>query len=159
MSSRVPGSSDWRSTIRRERLVASVCPRPPLESARDAPGEEFDRLASPVKFVLKLLEFWDLKADDSVGLLGFDPMDADHVAAVLGGTGRFRGRDVGDRISHLFWIRKTLWSLFRDIETENQWLREPHSMLDERSPLSLLVSGSMEDLLLAREYVEAAAGR
>lgn len=31
-------------------------------------------------------------------------------------------------------------------------------MLDENSPLSLLVSGSMEDLLLAREYVEAAVG-
>ena len=139
-----------RSTIRHERLVA-------IESAGDAAGEESDRLAGLV--VLKLLKFWRLEVDDAVGLLGFDPADADHVATVLGGPERFRGQDVRDRISHLFRIRKTLWSLFRDLETENQWLREPHSMLDEKSPLSLLVSGSMEDLLLVREYVEAAAGR
>ena len=146
-----------RSTIRHERLVAGVRPRPQIESAGDAAGEESDRLAGHV--VLKLLEFWRLEADDVVGLLGLDPVDADHVAAVLGGAERFRGQDVRDRTAHLFRIRKTLWSLFRDLETENQWLREPHSMLDEKSPLSLLVSGSMEDLLLVREYVEAAAGR
>ena len=159
MSCRVSGKPDWRIAIRHEPLVARVCPRPPHESAGDAPGEASNRLAGPVQFVLKLLELWHLEADDAVGLLGFDPMDADHVAAVLGGTERFRRRDVRDRISHLFWIRKTLWPLFRNLETENQWLREPHSTLAGRSPLSLLVDGSMEDLLLAREYVEAAAGR
>ena len=31
-------------------------------------------------------------------------------------------------------------------------------MLDDKSPLSLLIEGSMEDLLLTREYVDSAAG-
>ena len=130
------------------------------ESVCKASGEKPDsRLTGPIQFVLKLLDFWRLETNDTVGLLGFDSVDADHVAAVLGGNEQFRGRDVRDRISHLFWIRKTLWSFFRDLEAENDWLREPHSMLDDRSPLSLLIGGSMEDLLLAREYVDAAAGR
>lgn len=142
--------------------MATMQHRSPGEDATagGAPREKSDRLAGPpVQFALKLVELWRLETDAAVGLLGFDPMDADYAAAALGGPEQFRARDIRDRISHLFWIRKTLWSLFRDIETENQWLREPHAMLDERSPLSLLVSGSMEDLLLAREYVEAAAGR
>ena len=125
----------------------------------EAPGEYSVRLRGPVQFVWKLLEFWRLEAHDAVGLLGFDSEDTDYVSAVLCGLEHFRGRDVRDRISHLFWIRKTLWSLFRDLDVENEWLREPHSMLDDRSPLSLLLGGSMEDLLLTREYVDAASGR
>ena len=32
-------------------------------------------------------------------------------------------------------------------------------MLNERSPMDLMLEGSMENLLLVRDYVEAAAGR
>ena len=42
---------------------------------------------------------------------------------------------------------------------ENEWLRERHEMLDDKAPMDLLLDGSMEDLLLVKEYVEAAAGR
>ena len=116
-------------------------------------------LTGPVQFVLKLLQFWHLQRDEVVGLLGFGRVDAAHVAAVLDGREQFRGRDVRDRIAYLFRIRETLWMLFRDLEVENEWLREPHSLLDERSPLSLLTGGSMEDLLLVKEYVDTVAGR
>ena len=133
--------------------------RPPVESTCGVPHEQSSRLTGPIQFILKLLEFWRLEPNDAVGLLGFDPSDSDHVAAVLAGNEQFRGRDVRDRLSHLFRIRKTLWSLFRDLDTENEWLREPHALLNDRSPLSLLVGGSMEDLLLAREYVDSAAGK
>ena len=129
------------------------------KSEFDVHKEEPGRLAGPIQFILRLLELWHLEVRDAVGMLGFDPSDTDHVAAALAGREQLRGRDVRDRISHLFWIRRTLWSLFRDIQTENDWLRERHSMLDDRSPLSLVVDGSMEDLLLAREYVDTVAGR
>lgn len=133
--------------------------RSPIESTCGVAREKSNRLTGSVQLILKLLEFWRLEPNDAVGLLGFDPSDSDHVAAVLAGNEQFRGRDVRDRLSHLFRIRKTLWSLFRDLDTENEWLREPHALLNDRSPLSLLVGGSMEDLLLAREYVDAAAGK
>lgn len=117
------------------------------------------RLAGPIQFLRKLLDHWNLKPTDAVGLLGFDPLDASHVAGALDGSGVIRGRDVNDRIAHLISIRATLWSLFRDLDVENDWLREPHAALDNEPPLSLLLGGSMEDLLLVREYVDAAAGR
>ena len=56
------------------------------------------------------------------------------------------------------YIRKSLWIFFQDLEVENDWLREPQEMLNERMPLSLLKSGSMEDLQLLREYVDAMTG-
>ena len=117
------------------------------------------RLIGPVQFVLKLMEFWHLTPDQVVGLLGFDENDADHVAAALRGTVMLRGRDVRDRIAYLFAIRATLHSLFRDLDVENEWLREPHSILHGESPLALMSNGSVEDLLLVKEYVDTVAGR
>jgi len=105
------------------------------------------------------MEFWSLRRDQVVGLLGFDQSDADHVAAVLDGLETFRGRDVRDRIAYLFAIRATLSSLFRDLGVENEWLREPHWLLHEQSPMALLLKGSIEDLLIVKEYVDTVAGR
>ena len=88
-----------------------------------------------------------------------DPDDRSCAEDVLNGRAILKGRDARDRIAHLYRIRKILSALFRDEEVENQWLREPHAMLNERSPMDLMLDGSMENLLLVREYVEAAAGR
>lgn len=131
------------------------------EIGRKFRGQEAStsRLTGPIQFVLKLLDSWRLETHHAVDLLGFGLEDADYVFAVLRGDGKFPGRDVRDRIAHLFHIRATLRSLFRDLDTENDWLREPHPLLDGRSPLSLMLGGSMEDLLLAKEYVQSAAGR
>ena len=70
-----------------------------------------------------------------------------------------RGRDAKNRIAYLFRIRKMLSALFGDKNVENEWLRERHEMLDDKAPMDLLLEGSMENLLLVKEYVEAAAGR
>lgn len=121
-------------------------------------GETTRRLTGPVQFVLKLMDSWRLDNGDAVRLLGFDPEDSEYISAVLDGRRQLRGRDARDRIAHLFCIRRTLWSLFRNLGVENEWLRERHSMLNGKSPMSLILEGSMEDLLLAREYVESAAG-
>ena len=117
------------------------------------------RLTGPVRFVRKLKQFWHLKTAEVVGLLGFDRADTDHVAAALNGIVTFRGRDVRDRIAYLFAIRATLSSLFRDLDIENEWLREPHSLLHGKSPLTLLSNGSVDDLLVVKEFVDTVAGR
>jgi uncharacterized protein (DUF2384 family) len=56
-------------------------------------------------------------------------------------------------------MRSTLSALFQNEEVENEWLRERHAMLDDQVPLRLLMEGSMENLLLIKEYVDAVAGR
>ena len=116
------------------------------------------RLAGPIQFFWKLLDFWHLDESDAVKLLGFDLAEAEYAREVMRGGRQLVGRDLKDRLAHLFHIRRTLWSLFRNLDVENEWLRERHSILNGGSPLSLMLKGSMEDLLLAREYVESAAG-
>ena len=117
------------------------------------------RLTGPVQFLKKLLETWQLDAACATVLLGLDPEDASQAANVLAGVSMLKGRDAKDRITHLYQIRKTLSGLFRDEHVENAWLREPHKWLNEKSPMDLILEGSMENLLLVREYVDAAAGR
>ena len=117
------------------------------------------RVAGPVQFLNNLLESWQLKSMHATVLLGLDPGDESYAGAVLTGRVPLKGRDAKDRIAHLYQIRKTLSALFRDEAVENEWLREPHTLLNERSPMDLMLEGSMEHLLLVREYVDAAAGR
>ena len=156
----------WRSVLSGNNLAAHHISltalglkKPFLSSS--APIMSFSppkRLSGPVQFVLKLLDYWRLSRDDAVSILGFDPTDSDYVKDILNGMASLRGRDVRDRIAHLFHIWTTLSSLFQDRDVENDWLRESHALLDERSPLNLLLSGAMENLLLVKEYVDAAAG-
>ena len=117
------------------------------------------RLTGPVQFIVKLLDTWKLEPDKATVLLGFEESWRDHVEGILSGREPLSGRDAKDRVVHLLHIRGTLSVLFQDREVENEWLREPRSLLHDKSPLDLLLEGSMENLLLLREYVETMAGR
>ena len=130
----------------------------------DAPLEDFAEtrqpgLTGPIMFVRILLRTWGLSRTDAIPLLGLEKSDSSYARDLLNGRVTLRGRDIKDRIAYLFRIRKTLSALFRDEEVENEWLREPHNALDGQNPMALLLEGSMENLLLVKEYVEADAGR
>ena len=128
-----------------------------MTPTRESP--DHGRLSGPIWFVEKLLKTWRLERGDAVPLLGLEPSDLSYATDVFAGRATLRGRDAKDRIAYLFRIRKTLSALFRDEDVENEWLRERHEMLDDKAPMDLLLDGSMENLLLVKEYVEAAAGR
>ena len=117
------------------------------------------RLAGPVQFIKKLLDAWRLEEKDAASLLGLEPSDPRYAADLLAGRAAIEGRDAKDRIAYLFLIRATLDSLLRDEDVENDWLRAPHAMLDDKTPMTLLLEGSMENLLLVKEYVEVVSGR
>ena len=117
------------------------------------------RLTGPMQFLRKLLNTWRLSQADAIYLLGLDESDLSFVDTLLNGRVGLRSRDFKDRVAYLFRIRKTLSALFRDEKVENDWLREPHDALDGQTPMNIMLEGSMENLLLVKEYVEAAAGR
>ena len=117
------------------------------------------RITGPIKFVNQLLATWQLEAEKACILLGLEPSRLPYVNAVLQGYETLTGRDAKDRIAHLFQIRKLLSALFRDEAVENEWLREPQDVLKGKVPMDLLLEGSMENLLLVREYVERVTGR
>ena len=115
-------------------------------------------LPVPIRLILRLLEDWQLEKNDAASLLGFEDSELDYVSDVQSGYELLKRQDAKPRIANLLYIRKSLWIFFQDLEVENDWLREPQEMLNERMPLSLLKSGSMEDLQLLREYVDAMTG-
>ena len=117
------------------------------------------RITGPVQFVNQLLATWDLEPESACILLGFKPSQFTYVNNVLQGHETLRGRDAKDRIVHLIQIRILLSALFRDEAVENEWLREPRDALKGKTPMELLLEGSMEKLLLVREYVELVTGR
>lgn len=117
------------------------------------------RLAGPLQFIDELLQTWQLNPEDAAPLLGLGPAERQCVRDLLTGRAALRGRDIEDRVVHLFRIRKTLSALFLSEESENKWLRETHPALEGETPMQRLLDGSMESLLLVKECVEAAAGR
>lgn len=160
-----PGSrrrGKYAGLFRNPRIRSRSAVARSSEAARtqspSALGSPLRRPTGPIQFALRLADFWHLSRDDLAGLLGFRPGDKAHAGALLTGRAELHGRDVRDRIAHLFRIRESLHSLFRDLEVENEWQREPHELLEGKSPMSLMVGGSMEDLLLVSEYVDEVAG-
>lgn len=124
-----------------------------------APTPFRGRLTGPIQFFGNLLETWKLNREDAVPLLGFEKTNRPYVEHLLNGHAALLGRDVKDRIAYLFEIRRTLAALFLDEDVENAWLREAHAMLNDQVPMELLLEGTMENILLVRDFVDVAAGR
>ena len=128
------------------------------ESPSAAPASVAPRLTGPIQLLNKILETWQLDKVDAVPLLGLEPSDQGYAAEVLAGRTALRGRDAKDRLAYLIQMRMTLSAWFRDEAVENEWLREPQNPLDGEVPMDLLLEGSMENLLIVKEYIEAATG-
>ena len=116
------------------------------------------RIAAPVQFISKLLTTWNLAERDAAWLLGFEETEEIHVENIMSGRAPLTGRDIKDRIACLFEIRRALSAWLQDDAVENEWLREPHHLLDDQSPMNLLREGSMENLFVVREYIGMATG-
>lgn len=112
----------------------------------------------PIQLLNKILNSWRLDELDAISLLGLEPSDKDYAEDVLAGRKALKGRDAKDRLAYLIQMRMTLSAWFQDEAVENEWLREPQDLLDGKVPMDLLLEGSMENLLLVKEYVEAATG-
>ena len=109
----------------------------------------------------KLMNDWGLFKKDMATLLGldFDASGQEYVENLLNGTCSFSGRDTRYRMAQLIQIREILFALFKNHEVENEWLREKQSMLNDKTPMDLLLEGPMKNLVLVREFVETVAGR
>jgi len=115
-------------------------------------------LSGHVQFFLKLLACWQLDEDDAYKLLGYELSESNYVKNILSGATPLIGRDIKDRLALLIIIRKRLDGLFKDLTVENEWLREKRAEIGNQSPMDLLLSGSMENLLLAKQFIEFVSG-
>lgn len=117
------------------------------------------RLTGPVRFATLIKESWNLSLSEMAVVLGYEPQDVEYVEDALNGLATVRGRDFKDRVVCLYSIYSRLVALFRNDSAINEWLREAQVDLGQRSPLQIMLNGSMEDLYRVRYFVERIAGR
>jgi hypothetical protein len=122
------------------------------------PGQQSSMPSSLIKFLQSLIRLWGLERDAAATLLGLEPRSIADALAVFEGRVAPTTRDQTARIGELFTIRKRLSSLFRNIEAENEWLRQPNPLLGNETPLELLLEGSFANLLRVRYLVDHIAG-
>ena len=111
----------------------------------------------PTELIRKILESWKLGMGDKAALLGLEESDQRLASEFLAGETTIAGRDIKDRIAYLILIKSTLHSLFRNADVENEWLRERHGLLGDRTPMDLLLEGSMENMLRVKEFCDEAS--
>jgi transcriptional regulator with XRE-family HTH domain len=136
-------------------LVRALAENQNVESESNDPQAPVN--AAPVRFVVKLMDAWDIDEKEASRLLGFE--DEKAFSELASGAATLDSRDIKDRVRHLLRTREALHSLFRDIDTEREWLREPRSELNGQSPLALLLEGSMENFLVVSQFVQWMVGR
>jgi uncharacterized protein (DUF2384 family) len=115
------------------------------------------RVTGPVKVLSQICSIWALTDDDVRILLDYE--DRQTVRDLLAGVVSLKGRDREDRVRHMFLIHEALNQLFRSPNEERDWLREPLAELRGKSPISMMLDGSMDALLIVRHLVERLSGR
>lgn len=132
-----------------------------LDISSAAGTEKRARLPGPIKFLTRLLDTWHLERTDAVRLLGLDEeSDMRYVSDLLEGREPLQYDTASsERIAQLFRIRKMLFSLFRDEDAENGWLRQPLDILGRKTPMELLLEGNREGMVSVKEVLEVASGR
>ncbi len=116
-------------------------------------------LTGEVTLFRAIANYWNLTSEQAGLLLGLDPGNGDLVDRLFRGTRTLQSRDSKDRVAVLFRIRRNLSALLRDSTSENHWLRSPDPALDGKTPLSLMLEGSILSLLDLEQYVATIAGR
>ena len=117
-------------------------------------------IIGPIKFIKKLLIMWDIDQEDATLLLGFDGQNKEYVDGLLRGDEYLiEGSESEDRIAYLFYIWGILSELCRDSTAEVKWLRAREQELGGKTPMELILSGSITDLLLVKEFVDFVSGR
>lgn len=146
-----PDSEQANQTVAGSDLFAIEVPR--ITSAGAWPREQS---FVPTQLVHRIFETWRLEARDMATLLGLEESDQLLAREFLAGRVKIAGRDIKDRIGYLILIKNSLYSLFQNEDVENEWLRETHGLLGDRTPLALLLEGSMKNMLLVKKFCDEA---
>ncbi|WP_072386558.1 antitoxin Xre/MbcA/ParS toxin-binding domain-containing protein [Hyphomicrobium sp. CS1BSMeth3] len=115
------------------------------------------RAAGQVVLFRKTMEEWGFTGQEAATLLGFE--SASDIQDIYEGRKPVGHRDANDRLRAVLRIAADLDALYQDAAVIRDWLSEPQNDLDGATPRSLLLEGSMENLLQVKYYVAHLSGR
>jgi hypothetical protein len=110
-----------------------------------------------IKGFRRLMDRWGFTRKDAKEILGFD--NEGMIGELYTGIEKVQQRDVKDRLRLFLSLAVDLHGLFREHDVIKEWFDEPHGMLRGKTPRSLLVEGSMENLLRVKQLAQYEANR
>jgi hypothetical protein len=128
----------------RTRLVA--------DDAEAMPARDPRRIAAAVAMFERLAEHWSLRGDERETLLGGIPKSTWSEWRQRPAVARIKS-DTRERIANLFVIDLNAHALFAP-EFADRWVRESNAAFGNESPLSAMLRGKVEDIILVRRYLE-----
>lgn len=114
--------------------------------------------STALKMFFRICDRWGLSVADQLILLGKPPRSTFFMWKNKG-TGHL-SVDVLDRISHIAGIYKSLRILLPNSDQANSWINRPNKapLFNGATALDRLRSGSMADLFIVRQYLDANRG-
>jgi hypothetical protein len=128
---------------------------PALLKSNSAGSELLRDLWSPrpeVTALIRILDRWNIDDKSAAKILGYDTPEA--VVDLRSGAAGLRLRDTKDRARLFLAIYEGVFSLYKNPESEGQFVRKPLPDLGERTLLGVMTEGSMANLMLAKEFVD-----
>jgi hypothetical protein len=118
---------------------------------------QFVRAPGHIVLFEKIMQVWGIGDSEAAVLLGLE--DSRVVRQLLRGVTTLRNRDPKDRLRYIIQIHADLQALLRDDNAEKQWMRARKALLDDASPLEVMLRPQMENLVRVRQFVEHISGR
>ncbi len=111
------------------------------------------RVTGPVRLIQQIARAWSLTNCELANLLAYPSETL--VPALLEGRVTFAAEtDRGDRVRIMYAIHSTLADLFVDAMDEGRWLRDRLAILEDMSPLALMLQKRIPGMLAVQDLVE-----
>jgi hypothetical protein len=111
------------------------------------------RVTGPVRLIQQIARAWSLTNSELASLLAYPSQT--WVPALLEGRMTFATEtDRGDRVRIMYAIHSTLADLFVDASDEGRWLRDRLAILENMSPLALMLQKRIPGMLAVQDLVE-----
>lgn len=111
------------------------------------------RVTGPVRLIQQIARAWSLTNCELANLLAYPSETL--VPALLEGRVTFATEtDRGDRVRIMYAIHSTLADLFVHATDEGRWLRDRLAILEDMSPLALMLQKRIPGMLAVQDLVE-----
>ena len=118
-----------------------------------------EELSGPaLRTFFRIADAWKLSASEARRILG-DPPRSTYFLWKRTGEGQL-SRDTLERVSYVLGIYKALQILLPDQDAADAWIRRPNAapLLGGRPALNRMLSGTVADLYVVRQYLDAQRG-
>jgi hypothetical protein len=111
------------------------------------------RVTGPVRLIRVVADAWAMTNDELASLLAYPSpqLAKDLMAGILTFGGN---EDRQDRVRLIYFIHSTLSDLFIDPGQERRWIRTRNPLLNDETPLNVMLTRRIPGMLAVREIVE-----